>query len=247
MFCAHCGKSNVENASFCAYCGKAIRQSYAEPITEPVRPKNTEWEYNFYGQNWDLGEGGHWNLTFGRTEYDVRLDNWGANQDSLMPKIQLYLDDGWQLINPPGPNSYRFKRHKDTDGLNWLELDSFIVEFRRPARPRTEKEKELLGVWQEVGDPNKGFFKQLGNVILSQRLTIHRWRYEFFENRTFGRTDYEGRERDGGIFFENKKGGIEMLYKFSPDLDSIVNVIGNKLYTKPMHPDIRPDIYERVS
>ena len=149
-----------------------------------------------------------------------------------MPQIQAYLDKGWQFVNPPGPNSYRFIHNEDYAGgvkFTWLEVRSFIVEFRRPARPRTEKEKQLLGIWQEVNNPNNGFWKTLGNVVFSQRLTVDRWHYEFFKDRVFRRTDRDGKKRDAGTFFENDEGEVELFYKFSPELDGLVSVTGNKL------------------
>jgi len=228
MFCVHCGKSNVENASFCAFCGKSIVQSLAIPVN-----RVDEWEYTFYRRNWKMGKGGRWNLTFGKTEYDVRLDNWGSDQDHVMRELQAFLDKGWQFVSSPGPNSYRFFYHEDYAGgvkFTWLEVSSFVVDLRRPARSRTEKEKQVLGVWQEVNDPNNGFWKTVGNVIFSQKLAVDRWCYEFIEDRTFRRTDRDGEERDGGIFFENDKGEIQILYKFSPESDGFVRLTDNRLF-----------------
>lgn len=243
MFCVHCGKNNVENASFCAFCGKPIAQS----ITASASSVD-EWEYSFYRRNWELGQGGRWNLTFGKTEYGVRLDNWGSDQDYVMRELQVFLDRGWQFVSTPGPNSYRFRRHEDYAGsvkFTWLEVSSFVVDLRRPARPRTEGEKQVLGIWQEVYDPNGGFWNTLGNVAFLHKSTVDRWRYEFSKDRTFRRTDRRGEECDGGIFRENDKGEIQMFYKYSPHLDGSAKVTGDRLIVPEL--DGLDREFERVS
>jgi hypothetical protein len=191
-----------------------------------------------------MGKGGRWNLLLGLTEYHVRLDNWGKHQDYVMRQLQEYLDEGWQFISPPGPNSYRYIHHEGYAGgvtYTWLELSSFVVDLRRPARPRTEKERQVLGVWQEAKDPNRGLGKLI-NLISVQRLTSDRWRYEFRKDRTFRRTDGNGKRRDGGIFLENDEGEIKIFYKYSPRLDGVVTVEDNRL----IMPNSRW-VFERVS
>ena len=241
MFCVHCGKKNVEGASFCAFCGKAIGEMKTQ-TTE----NSSDWEYTFFRRYWKSGDGGRWNLTFGKTEYSVRMDNWGQDQDGYLPKIQKIIDKGWKPLSPPGPNSYHFRRNTDYAGsvkFTWLEIYSFVVEFRRPATQRTEKEKHLLGVWQETYDPNKGFWNTLGNVVFEQKTTVDKWKYEFNKDRTFHQTNRDGEKRGGGIFYENDKGEIQMFYKYSADDDVIVNVVGEKLI---MQYD-RPQEYEKIS
>lgn len=228
MFCVHCGKKNVGNASFCAFCGKPVAHSIATPANTV-----NEWEYTFYRRYWKRGKGGRWNLTFGKTEYDVRLDNWGSDQDYVMRQLQAYLDKGWQFVSPPGPNSYRFSYNEDYVGrvkYTWLEVSSFVVDLRRPARPRTEKEKQVLGVWQEINDPNEGFLKSLFNVVFYQKSTIDRICFEFSKDRLFRRTARDGKESGRGIFYENEEGEIELLYKYRPDLDGLVRVIDDRLF-----------------
>ncbi len=227
MYCVHCGKPNVENASFCAFCGKAIGQP-----PEPASPKNEEWEYTFFSQVYESGKGGRWNLTFGVTEYSVRLDNWGSDQNRIMPKLQEKLDKGWQYVNPPGPNSYKFIENTDYAGsikYKWLSVSSFVVDFRRPARPLKEQEAQMLGTWQEIYDPNHGFWNTLGNAVFSQKLSVNKYKYEFRKDHTFHRYNRDGEEMDGGIFYESEQGLINLFYKYSPDENKSVTLTGNKL------------------
>ena len=205
MFCIHCGKKNMESAVFCAFCGKEISQIKA--ILD-VDNSTVEWDYNFFRRGWK--NGGRWNLTFGVTEHNVRMDNWGQDQSTLLPKIQKYLDNGWQPISPPGPGSYYFDRNTDYAGeikYTYLSVSHFIVEFRRPAKSRTEKEKQLLGIWQEIHDPNQGFWSRLGNAVFDHRLNVGRQRYEFRKDRTFREIDRLDKKVDSGIFYEDPTTG----------------------------------------
>lgn len=244
MFCIHCGKQIVDNASFCAFCGKPTpsKSSNNMNLKQPQ-----EWEYTFYARHWKSGKGGRWNLLLGTTEYSVRLDNWGRHENLVMSEIQEFLDKGWEFVTKPGPNSYTFVRHQDyASGVtfNWLELSTFVVNFRRPIQERTKKEKQLLGLWQETTDPNKGIWKKLGNAIFDRKLEVKRWEYEFKKDRTFRRTDHKNQERDGGCFYEHD-GELHMSYKFSPRLDSIVAVHNNKLIMKRKNKDLYDQEYER--
>lgn len=248
MFCIHCGKSNVENASFCAYCGGKISQTGSEDVAEPARSKTIEWDYDFYDIQWETRNGGRWNLTFGRTEYDVRQDIWAKDQDSIMPDLQEYIENGWKYVNKPGPNSYRFEHHKEYIGngveITWLSVSSFIVDFRRPAKPLKEKEKQIVGKWQEVNNPNDGVLKTFGNLVFSHKLSVNKYVYEFYKDHTFKRIDREEKEISGGVFYENEKSEIEIFYKYSPYLNSVVSLSGNKLTFSKDH---RHREFERAS
>ncbi len=241
MFCVHCGKSNVENARFCAHCGKAINQ----PLEVPS-PKSTEWEYYFYSTYWESGKGGRWSLTFGVTEASVRLDNWWQDQNWIMPQIQKIIDEGWEYVTPPGPNSYNFETHTDSAGgikFKWLSVRSFIADFRRPARPLKEKEKNLIGTWQETEDPNKGFWKKLLNIVFAQKLTVNKETIDFHKDHTFTLKTSLGISKEG-VFYEYPSGEIELLYKHYPDQNSTVTIENGKLYRNLYS---NPDEYERMN
>ena len=242
MFCTWCGKLNVDHATFCAFCGKAV----VPPPVTPA-PETTHWDYNFVSRVWDSGEGRRWNLVLGVTEYSVRQDNWGSDQNWIMPEIQEYLDKGWQYVNPPGPNSYKFMENTDYSGsikFKWLSVSSFVVDFRRPARPLKEKEQQLVGVWEKCGDPNKGFWNTLGNVIFDQKLTVSRYRYEFHKDHTFQRFEAGGEETNGGVFFEGEDGEIWLFYKYVPEENAPVRLNGNQLVLKGKRYQIE---FERVN
>ena len=228
MYCIHCGKLNVDQASFCAYCGKAT----SSIPDESSRDREVEGDYNFYSQVWSYGKGGRWNLTFGVTEYSVRLDNWGSDQNRIMPELQEYLDAGWQYINPPGPNSYRFISHTDDAGgirFTWLSVSSFIVDFRRPARPLKDKEKLLIGVWQELYNPNAGFLNKLGNLAFSHKTDVSRERYKFRKDHTVRPVTRDGEVIDLGVFFELTDGQLHLYYKHTPERNTTISMNGNRL------------------
>lgn len=232
MFCIHCGKSLVENAQFCAHCGEKVSNA-PQPPRAPAPPVEQGWEYTFYRSTWKQGKGGRFNLTFGKTEYDARLDNWGDDESWIMPRIQTFLDKGWEPIGKIGPGNYHFRHHKDLNDIPWVEVYAFVVEFRRPARPLTKPEEQLHGTWQETFDPNKGFFRKLGNVVFDQSLTVQRERITFHKNRKFQTFDRDGKPgRDGVFFFQEDEGRIELFFKFNSDLDAVASVIGNRLVLK---------------
>jgi hypothetical protein len=227
MFCIHCGKQNVDNAMFCAFCGKAIKETQIQSTT-------TKWEYFFIRKTWKSGNGGRYNLLNGKTEYSVRLDLWGQDQSEVMKQMQEFYDLGWQSISPPGPGSYRFAEntaYSNDYKYTWLEVRSFIVELRRPAQERTEKEKEIIGIWQETQDPNDGFWNKLGNVIFMQKLEVERAKIEFRDDKTFTLINRGGKEVDSGIFVEDD-GKITMIYKYSPELDTTATVEGDSMSYK---------------
>lgn len=228
MYCIHCGKQIPDEASFCAYCGKAT----SSVSNEPSHDKDVEWDYNFYSQTWSYGKGGRWNLTFGVTEYSVRLDNWGQDQNRIMPELQEYLDAGWQYVNPPGPNSYTFIRHTDTASgisITWLSVSSFLVEFRRPARPLKDKEKLVIGVWRKLHKPNAGFWDTLGNMAFSHKTDVSRQRYEFRKDHTVRLVNREEQPFDLGVFFELTDGRLHLYHKYVPEDNTTLSVNGNRL------------------
>lgn len=245
MFCIHCGKSIAENASFCAYCGKEISQISSK--SKDV----TEWDYFFYSTYWENGKGGRTNLTFGVTEYDVRLDVWGRNQDWIMKELQDYLDEGWQYVTPPGPNSFRFIEHTDYAGsikFKWLSICSFVVDLRRPAKPLKEKEKELIGVWQATEDPNNGFWKKFGNVVIAKKAKVDKEKITFYKDHTFEIITSWGDVKEG-VFYEYPDGELLITFKHyvledSPYEDSPINVKNGKLYRNEYD---SPFEYERVA
>jgi hypothetical protein len=226
MYCIHCGKSNLGNASYCAFCGKLIGSSNAQPIQTP-----TEWEFAFFQKCWGKWDGDSWKLRSGITEYSIRLDLWGRHQSKFMPEIQKYIDSGWQPVSPPGPGSYEFKRADSEE----ISLKAFLVEFRRSAGPRTDKEKYLVGVWQEVGDLS----------VFSRLLSLKKSGFEFFKDRRFHYFDRSGEKHLEGIYFENSQAKIEMLYKFDPDLDGVINIVNDKLAVRYKH-EKQAQQYERV-
>lgn len=242
MYCIQCGKQNVDNAKFCAFCGTS---------TVPAESQKTnEWEYDFYSRYWELNEGGRWNLNYGFTEHDARLDNWSSDQDSVMPNLQEYLDDGWVYVSPPGPNSYRFNYHtgyhENSGGkYTWLSVSSFVVDFRRPARPLKSNEKKLLGSWQETVDPNNGLWNKVGNVVFSQRLSVEKATLEFRKDHTFSFQDRtkRGNGLQHGVFYENENGLIDINYKYIPDFDTTIKVGSEKIILNYN----RPEEYERVN
>lgn len=226
MYCIHCGKSNIENASYCAFCGKLIDTTNVQPSQTP-----TEWEFTFFQKCWGGWDRASWELGSGTTEYSIRLDLWGQHQSKFMPEIQKYIDSGWQPVSPPGPGSYEFGR----DESEGISLKAFLVEFRRPARPRTDKEKHLVGVWQEIGDLS----------IFSRLLSLKKSGFEFFNDRRFHYFDRSGKKQLEGIYFENSQAKIEMLCKFDPDFDGVINIVNNKLAVKYKHQK-QAQQYERV-
>lgn len=182
MYCSHCGEAVVGTGRFCSHCGKPL---VAQPAVTSLAP--SQWEYTYYRVSWDSGKGGRYPLTFGKTEYSVRLDNWGRDQHWILPEIQSYIDKGWEPIHEIGPGSYHFVRSKDyTGGITYycLEVVQFLVKFRRPATPLTDLQKELLGKWEEVEDPNKGFGNNLMNK-LNSRSSAQRAFFTFFRDKTF--------------------------------------------------------------
>lgn len=149
-----------------------------------------------------------------------------------MPELQKHIDAGWQYVNPPGPNSYAFTKHTDYAGgieFTWLSVSSFIVDFRRPARPLKEKEKQLIGCWQENFDPNSGFWNTLGNVVFSQKLNVKRLRYEFKKDHTVRYTDRDGQVSNVAVFFEEEDGELHIYHKYSPGDNTTISVDGDQL------------------
>ncbi|MEZ4641770.1 MAG: zinc ribbon domain-containing protein [Chloroflexota bacterium] len=246
MFCIHCGNPLVENAQFCAHCGKAVGTAPQPPQPPEERPSQ-EWEYTFYRSSWKSGKGGRFNLVFGKTEYDARLMHWGSDESWLMPSLQKFLDNGWEPVGKIGPGNYHFRHNEDHYGIHWLEVHTFLVEFRRPARPLTDLEKEVLGVWQETHDPNKGFLRKFGNVVFDQKVNIDRARIEFYKDKRFQSYNRDGKASRAGIFFTDKNGKIGVQYKYSPIYDGIVIVVGDRLVIQRHDTrNVKNGEYERV-
>ncbi|MCA9936093.1 MAG: zinc ribbon domain-containing protein [Ardenticatenaceae bacterium] len=246
MFCIHCGNTLEENAKFCAHCGKAVGTA-PQPPQPPRKRSPQEWEYTFYRSTWKPGKGGRFNLVFGKTEYDARLMHWGGDESWLMPRLQKFIDNGWEPVGKIGPGNYHFRKNQDRHGIHWLEVHTFLVEFRRPTRPLTTQETEILGVWRETHDPNKGFLRKFSNVVFDQKVNIDRARIEFYKDKRFESFRRDGKLSRSGIFFTNKDGGIEVMYKYSPDFDGVVAVVEGKLVMQRNNKGYAKDgEYERV-
>ena len=217
MFCINCGESIIEGAKFCAKCGKPTTQT-KQPSSQLQQPALIDWEYTYYRRSWE--KGGRYNLLLGTTEYSVRLELWGEHQSEFLHDIQEYLDKGWQPISPPGPGSYNFLRHEAyISGIkyNWLQIRSFILELRRPATiPLLDKEKLLLGVWEEPSDPSTGFGGTMAKILLFTKLKKRR--VEFFKDHTFYETNQREEKQLGGVYYSTKTGEIT--------LDFVQKIIG---------------------
>ena len=208
MFCTNCGKSISVDGNFCAHCGKSVSLS-----TKPRESSTTEWEYTYYLVRWD--KGGKYPLTFGKTEYQVRLDNWGSDQSWILPEIQNYLDKGWVPVTEVGPGGYGFvtiEEYASGIKITSLSVKQFLVELRRSASPLSIYENRLLGTWEETGKFNQGFWNKLDNLIVYQKPQRKKWRYKFYKTRKFVRFTPDGDQAEG-VFMPSESNEITLLFQ----------------------------------
>ena len=218
------GKIKFINSS--AFYGKSTKTSSTNLASIP------KWDYSLYRLWWAHGTGGIYPLTHGETESSIRLDLWKEDQSKVLKEIQAF-DDEWKPINLPGPNSYYFEEHKNRDSngkeYKWLEVRSFIIEFRRPRKQRTEREKAMIGKWQETYDPNDSIWKKFRHIVLLQRSSLKKMEMEFFNDRTFTITNRQGEQADRNIFAE-RNGEIVIRYKYLEEPDAIVRIEDDRLF-----------------
>ncbi len=192
-----------ESANFCSNCGTTVKQE--SKISAPK-----EWEFTYFKMGYE--QGGTLYLTHGRTEQSIRLELWENEKSFILPKIQKYLDDGWQALSDFGVNSYRFFRRQDKDNMPYLSVSSFFVELQRPARELTKLEKEIIGIWESEGDPNRGLMP-IVNLALLGKAKVQNVYYEFLRNKTYYWKNVMGEEVNRGVFSDNGKGQIVLIPK----------------------------------
>lgn len=206
MFCINCGQALPDDANFCSKCGASTNGKQTvnngHTITQP------ELEYTYF--KIEYSEGGAYYLTHGRSEQSVRDELWNDKRSSIMPRIQKYLMDGWQASSTIGANAFKFYRRTDKQGTPYLSVKSFFVELERSARELTILEKQLIGIWEQLDDPD-GFNRFVNNLLQGfAGKTVH---YEFFKDKTYRWTNINEEEVNRGVYKDDGKGGILILPK----------------------------------
>ena len=134
MHCTHCGKLNVENASFCAYCGKPIDQTGTKGVWEYCEIKayykeggclgvliTFKWDCYFWGDaigpngSYTAGKTPNYSISAflggnpptGRNERDMELSK--QIHETLVKQL---ISDGWEPTGERGRFWWqvRFKR-----------------------------------------------------------------------------------------------------------------------------------------
>ena len=198
MYCPSCGKQIPDQSRFCFECGAAVPTQTSQPA---AAPKVTEWEYCYYVHWWDLGRGGSYQLDGNQTEMRARLEWWASHQKTFNPRLQEYLDQGWEPITEMGPNAYNLRHHKK--GINeWLEVRDFRVKLRRPkSRDKPPHLVALLGRWESVEVIKRGL---LANIMVGIGSTLGMYAkgyvYEFFDDYSFTGSSKGVNKNNWGIF-----------------------------------------------
>lgn len=87
----------------------------------------------------------------------IRLKIWGQVQIDILPRLQQYLDGGWEPVSEVGPSAFVFRRRPD-----FLTLAAFRVKLRRRrtfAIP--DYQSRLLGRWKVVETKANGIHNSL--------------------------------------------------------------------------------------
>jgi len=94
-----------------------------------------------------------------------------------------------------------------------------------------DKEKLLLGVWEEPSDPSTGFGGTMAKILLFTKLKKRR--VEFFKDHTFYETNQREEKQLGGVYYSTKTGEITLMFTlmsdYHSDLDSTVKLTENEL------------------
>lgn len=209
MFCVNCGQSLPDDANFCSKCGASTKGK--QSVNDSHAKTQPELEYTYFIVEYE--EGGAYYLTHGRNEQSVRDELWNDQRSLIMSEIQKYLKDGWQASSNIGADAFKLHRRTNKQGEPYLSVGSFFVELQRPARELTILEKQLIGIWEQLDDPNR--FNRFVNNLFQAGKHV---RYEFFKNKTYRWINTVDEEVNRGVFKDNGKGGILIIPKNWDDL-----------------------------
>lgn len=130
MYCPSCGKNVPDNSKFCLHCGSSIIASSTETIVE--------WDNKDFVLEWKQGTGGKYYVNEQNSHNTNRLQVWSDTQSWILPKIQEWLDDGWQPVTEIGPSAISFRSTTGAIGYIFavitFEVSEFRVKMRRPKR-----------------------------------------------------------------------------------------------------------------
>jgi len=97
MFCPVCGKEVPSGSNFCPHCGSSITVQTATENTQ------VEWEYGDFAVEMKPIElmGTVGNMV---SYSDIIQHTWAEIRPELLNKLQAWLDNGWELVTPLGPD-----------------------------------------------------------------------------------------------------------------------------------------------
>lgn len=121
LYCPSCGKRTPENSRFCPHCGTRIDTPGVRPVTQ--------WEYRDFVYTYPEGKG-PWRACGSRTYR--RQDIWNEQQMFLLPKLQEWLDEGWEPITEVGVGALEWEYFTKFFSLN--PLDSLFLRTYKCER-----------------------------------------------------------------------------------------------------------------
>lgn len=124
MYCPSCGKQIPDASEICSHCGKPI--SLRAPSSAISTPAAVEWEYRDFTITWNKGQTG-WVAAEHYPEPAARMYYWQNIQSSVMPDLQILLDEGWQPVTEIGPACIQLRHYKSLEGTSWLMIIAWIV------------------------------------------------------------------------------------------------------------------------
>jgi hypothetical protein len=97
MYCPSCGKTIPEESKFCLHCGK--------PTTSLPQRTQPKIEYDDFVITYDYK--GQWGFAW--TKLSIARDYWQNLQAEILPKIQNWLDEGWEPISEVGLSGFKIE------------------------------------------------------------------------------------------------------------------------------------------
>jgi len=105
VYCPSCGKQIPDNSTFCLHCGARIDR--------PGIHSMTEWEYRDFVYTFpERDRPSRYCVSVVYTRQDV----WNEQQKFILPRLQEWLDEGWEPITEIG-----------VAGLEWAPYIKFHI------------------------------------------------------------------------------------------------------------------------
>ncbi len=139
MYCPSCGKEIPNGSTFCLHCGTKINAA--------GKQKAVKWEYRTFEYHYAPG---HEPYRGAASIVYTRENVWQEEQEFLLPKLQLWLDLGWEPITEVGSSALIWEQYKKVE-LGWdlipsrfpyEKVSAFRVKMRAPEGTEVPPEPE---------------------------------------------------------------------------------------------------------